>query len=92
MSCHGFLKNIKPIVISKIPKRILENYFSKVLTIYDCYINNLAKLLNEVKVRIHAEDTDNYDKVMICSTPIPSTLNTLNNLEVNTSFILPIFK
>ena len=41
---------------------------------------------NEVKDRIHAEDTDNSNKVMICNTTIPSTSNTLNKLAVNKSF------
>ena len=46
----------------------------------------MAKLSNEVKYRIHAEDTDNSDKVMICSTIIPSPSNTLKNLAENTFF------
>ena len=46
----------------------------------------MEKLPNEVKVKIHAEDTDNSDKVVICSTTIPSTSNTLKNLAVNESF------
>ena len=86
MSCHGFLKNKNPVVILKFPKRMLEYYFSKGFTILECNYNNLAKLPNEVKQIIHAEDTDNSDKVMICSTTIPSTSNTLKNLAVNTSF------
>ena len=48
MSCHGFLKNINPIVILKCPKRMLEYHFSKVFTILECNINILAKLPNEV--------------------------------------------
>ena len=72
MSCHGFLKNINPIVVLKCPKRMLEYYFSKGFTLFDCDIINLEKLPNEVKVRIHAEDIDNSDKIMICSTSILS--------------------
>ena len=86
MSCHGFLNNKDPFVILKCPKRMLEYYFSKWLTYFDCTINNLEELTSEVKFIIHAEDTDNSGKVMICSTKIPSTSNTLKNLEVNKSF------
>ena len=59
MSCHGFLKNVNSIVILKYPKRILEYYFSKGFAILECNVNNLAKLPNELKQRIHAEETDN---------------------------------
>ena len=86
MSCYGLLKNIIPIVILKFPKRMLEYYLSKGFTIFDCSTYNLAKLPNEIKDRIHAEDAENSDKVMICSTTIPSTSNTLKNLAVNKSF------
>ena len=53
------LNNINTIVILKYPKRMLEYNFSKLFTIFDCDTNNLAKLPNELKVRINAEDTDN---------------------------------
>ena len=56
ISCHVFLKNINPVVILKFPKRILKYYFSKGFTLFDCNNNNLAKIPNEVKDRIHAED------------------------------------
>ena len=92
MSCRGFMKNKNPVVILKFPKGILEYYLSKVFTLFDCNTNNLAKLPNEVKDRIHLEDTENSDKVMICNTTITSTSNTLKNLAVNKFFILPIFK
>ena len=65
---------------------MLEYYFSKGFTLFDCGIINSGKLPNEVKVIIHVEDTDNSDKVMICSTTIPSTSNTLKKLAVNTHF------
>ena len=77
MSCHGFLKNINAIVILKFPKKMLEYYFSKVFTPFDYDTNNLAKLPNDVKDIIYAEDTENSEKVMICSTTISSTSNTL---------------
>ena len=85
MSCHRFLKNINPIVILKFPKRMLEYYFSKGFTLFGRNTNNLAKLPNDVKQRIHAEETDNSEQVMICFNTIPSTSNTLNNLVVNKS-------
>ena len=85
MSCHGFLKNINSVVILKFPKRMLEYYFSKGFTILECNVNNLEKLPNEVKQIIHAEETDNSDKVMTCINTIPSTSNTLKNLVVNKS-------
>ena len=59
LSCNGFTKNIKSIVILKCPKRMSEYYFSKVFGILECNFNNLAKLPNEVKQTIHAEETDN---------------------------------
>ena len=45
----------------------------------------LEKLPSEIKEIIGAEVTDNSDRVMICSTTIPSTSNTLNNLLVHES-------
>ena len=47
----------------------------------------MEKPPNEVKDRIHAEDTDKSDKVMIFSTTIPSTSNTLKHLAVDKSFL-----
>ena len=58
---------------------------SKVFYIMECNTNNLAKLPNDVKTIIHAEETYNSDKVMTCIIKIPSTSNTLNNLVVNKS-------
>ena len=85
MFCHGFLKNINYVVILKCPKRMLEYYFSKGFTILELNDNNLAKLTNDVKQRIHAEETDNSDKVITCTKTIPSTSNILKNLVVNKS-------
>ena len=62
---------------------MLGYYFSKGFTLFDWDTNKLAKLPNEVIDIIHAKDTENSDKVVICSTTIPSTSNTLNNLAVN---------
>ena len=92
MSFHGFLRNKNSVVVLKCPKRMLEYYLTKGFTIFECNTINLAKLPNEVKDRIHAEDTNDSDKVITCTTTIPSTSNTLKNLTVNKSFILPIFK
>ena len=86
MSCHVLLKNIDPIVILKRPKMMLESYFSKGFTLFHCNTNNFAKLPNEVKDRIHTEDTENPDKVTICSTTFTYILNKLKNLAVNKSF------
>ena len=86
MSCYGVLKKKDPFFILKCPKKMFEYYFSKVCTCFDCSIIHVEKLPTEVKVRIHAEDTYNSDKFMICSTTIPSTSNTLKNLSVNKSF------
>ena len=52
---------------------MLEYYFSKGFCILECNFNNLAKLLNEVKQRIHAEETDNSDYVMTCIDKMIST-------------------
>ena len=64
---------------------MLEYYFSKVFTLFECNSNNLAKLPNEVKQRTDAEDKEDYDKAMTCTTTTPSTSNTLKNLAVNKS-------
>ena len=73
MSSHGFSKNNIFIVIFKYPKRMLEYYFSKGCTIFNCNITNLEELPNEVRVIIHSKDTVNPYKFMICSTKINST-------------------
>ena len=71
MYCHVFFKNINFIVIIKCPKSILEYYFSKVFNILECNVNNLEKIPNEVKERIHSEETDNRDKFITCINTIP---------------------
>ena len=86
MSCHGFLKNKNSVVILKSPENMLEYYFSKLFTLFECTTINLAQLPNEVKDRIHSEDTESFDRVMTCTTTIPSTSNTLKNLAVNEGF------
>ena len=45
-----------------------------------------GKLQNEAKDIIHAEDKENSDKFMTCTTTISSTSNTLQNLVVNRIF------
>ena len=55
----------------------------------ECNDNNLAKPPNDVKQRIHAEETYDSDKVMTCINTIPSTSNTLKNLVVNKSLHSP---
>ena len=92
MSCHGFLKNKICVVILKRPKSILEYHFLNGFTPFECNTINLEKIKNEIKQRVHAEYTDNSDKVMTCTTTIPSTWNTLKNLALNIFFILPVFK
>ena len=76
----------------KFPKKMLEYYFSEGFSHFECNTNNLEKLPNEFKQRIYEEDTDNSEKLMTCTTTIPSTSNILKNLAVNKKFILPIFK
>ena len=73
MSCHGFLRNINSSVVLKCPKRMLEYYFSKVFTILECNDNYLEKLLDDVKKRTHAKESDNSDRFMTCINTIPST-------------------
>ena len=65
---------------------MLEYYFPKGFTIFEWNTINLEKLTNEVKGIIHSEGTDDYDKVMTCTTTISSTSNTQKNLAVNKSF------
>ena len=67
MFCHGFLKNINYVVILKCPKRMLEYYFSKGFTIFECNDNNVENFPNETKQRIHTEDIENSDKVITCT-------------------------
>ena len=55
LSCHGFTKNIKSIVVLKCSRRILEYYFSKVFIILERNSNSLKKNQNLSKQRIHAE-------------------------------------
>ena len=71
---------------------MLEFYFSKGFTPFECNAKNLAKLPNEVKYRIHAEETENSDKVMTCITKITSTSNTLKNLAFNKGFHYSLFE
>ena len=71
---------------------MLEYYFLKVFAILKCNVNNWAKLPNEVKQHIYAEEIDDSDKVMTCSTTIPSTSSTLIDLVLNKTFILLIFE
>ena len=73
MSCCGCLKNVNSVFKLKCHKRMLEYYFSKGFNILECSDNNFAKLPNDVKQRIHEEETYNSDKVMMCINKIPST-------------------
>ena len=59
---------------------MLEYYFSKGFPILEYNDNNLAKLPNEVKQRIHAEEIYNSDYIMTCINTILSTSKTLNKL------------
>ena len=86
MSCNEFLKKKDSVVILKFPKRMFEDYFSKGFTSFDCTKINLAKLPSEVKDRIYAEEKYNSYKVMIFSTAVTSTSNTLKKLTINTNF------
>ena len=92
LSCHGFLGDIKSIVVLKCPKRMLEYYFSKGFRILECSFNNLVKLPNEVKQRIHAEETDNSDYVMTCINTIPSTSNTPKKFLLHESLLSSYIK
>ena len=85
LSCHGFLRNNDSVVILKFPNRMFEYYFNKGFIIFYCDENNLERLPSEIKYRIVAEVIDNSDKVMICSTTILSTSNTLKDLLVSAS-------
>ena len=85
-SCRGFLKNNDSVVILKCHNRMFEYYFNKVFIVFYCDRKNLERLPSEIKDRIGTEVTDNSYKVMICSTTIPYTSNTLENLLVNASF------
>ena len=62
---------------------MLVYYFSKRYSILEYNVNNLAKLTNELKQIIHAEEKDISDKVMTCINTIPFTSNTLHKLLLN---------
>ena len=79
LSCKGFLKNNEYVFILKCPHRMFEYYFNKGLIIFNCDGNNLKRLPSQVKDRVGAEIKVNSDKIMICSTTIHSTSNTLKN-------------
>ena len=79
LSCHSFSKNMKYILILKCLKRMLEYYFSKGFGILECNFNNLEKLPNELKKRIHVEENNNSEYVMTCINTITSTSNTLRS-------------
>ena len=83
LSCQGYLKNNDSVVILKCPNRMFEYYFNKGFIIFDCDKNNLKRLSSELKYRAGAEVTVNSEKIMICSTMISYTSNTLKNLLVN---------
>ena len=85
LSCQGFSKKNESIVIPRFPNGMFEYYFNKGFIIFNCDENNLKRFPSEVKDRVGAEVTVNSDKAMICSTTIPSTSNTLNNLLVNSN-------
>ena len=86
LSCHGFPRNINSIVVLKCPKRMLEYYFSKGFGILEHNNNNLEKIPNEVKQKIHAKEADNSNYVMTCINTITSTSNTLKNLLLHKSW------
>ena len=62
---------------------MFEYYFNKGLIIFDCDEMFKKRLPSEVKDIVSAEVTVNSEKVIICSTTITSTSNTLTNLLVN---------
>ena len=69
LSCHGFTKNIKSIVILNVLKGCW-NTISKIFGILERNSNSLKKILNLVKQIIHSEETHDSDYVMTCNTII----------------------
>ena len=55
----------------------MEYYFSKGFGILECNSNNLTKITNLYKKRIHAEETQNSDYVMTFIITITSISNTI---------------
>ena len=86
LSYQGFLKKNESVVILKCPNRMFEYSFNKGFIIFNCDENNLKIFPSEVKYRVGAEVTVNSDKVMICSTNIPSTSNTLKKCLVKSNY------
>ena len=86
LSCQSFLKNNESVVILKFPNRMFEYYFNRGFVIFNCDENNLKRLPYEVKDIVGAEVTVNSEKIMICSTTIPSASNTLKNLLANANY------
>ena len=64
---------------------MFEYYFNKEFIIFNCDEKKLKWLPSEVKERFGAEVTVNSEKVMIYSTTIPSTSNTLKKFLVNSN-------
>ena len=58
-------------------------FFQKKLIFWNATFNNLEKHPNEVKQRLHKEETDHSDYFMTCTNTIPSTSNTLKKLLLN---------
>ena len=86
LSCQSFLKNNESVVVLKCPHRMFEHYFNKGFIIFNCDESNLKRLPYQVKDIVGAEVTANSEKLMICSTTIPSTSNTLKNLLVYSNY------
>ena len=64
---------------------MLEYYFSKGFGILERNSNNLRKITNLEKQRIHAEETHDSDYIMTFNTTINFISNTLNNLLSHSS-------
>ena len=85
LSCHTFTNNIKSIVILKFCKRMLEYYFSKGYGILERNSNNLKKIPNLEKQRIHVEETHDSKYIMTCNTTIIYISNNLKKLWLQSS-------
>ena len=86
LSCHGLMKSMNFTLVSLCPSRILEYYFSKGFVILERNSNNLSRIANNVKQKIHSMDMHDSDYVLIFTTGIPYISNTLNKLWIPSDF------
>ena len=80
------MKNTNYTFILVCLSHILAYYFSKGFVILERNYNNLWRVENNTKQRIHAMDMNDSEYVMICNTSTLSISNTLKKLWIPSDF------